>query len=154
MNREILFRGKRLDKFKPGEWIYGYYVPCCFGSFPCRPAIVPEPDGKWEPFEVDPATVGQYTGLTDIKKHKAFVDDIVRYKNAHTVYGIIRFGEIPDQENRLKHIGYYIEWQNDGANMWRDWWRCDLGYWIENPDCEICGNIHDNPELMGGEDDG
>lgn len=67
--REILFRGKSTDN---GEWVYGYYVPVCFGRFPCKPAIVPEPDGTWKPIEVKKETVGQYIGLTDNSGKKIF----------------------------------------------------------------------------------
>lgn len=150
MDREILFRAKRKDN---GEWEYGYY--CNIGyTGQERPYIIPVYASAFYGIEVNPSTVGQYTGLTDTKKHKAFGDDIVCYKGTHTVYGIIRYGEIHDREGRLNHIGYYIEWQNDGANMWGDWWRSDLGYWLTEPNCEICSNVHDNPELIGGEDDG
>ena len=164
MNREILFRGqtrKRGEKVNmagepiDGNWVYGGIFQgsddfsIIYGSS--------EPDNitadNLAKYVVYTDTVGQYTGLTDTKKHKAFGDDIVCYKGTHTVYGIIRYGEIHDREGRLNHIGYYIEWQNDGANMWGDWWRSDLGYWLTEPNCEICSNVHDNPELIGGEDD-
>lgn len=145
MNREILFRGKRLDN---GEWVESHSIlRVCDGVYKL------DTIDKW--MMVDPSTVGQYTGKNDRNQHRAFVGDIVRCRNEqHTVYGIIRFGEITDTEGGSKHIGYYIEWQNDGANMWGDWWRRDLGYWLDDQHCEICGNLHDNPELIGGEDDG
>lgn len=130
MDREILFRGKRLDKFRPGEWIYGYYVPCCFGSFPCRPAIVPEPDGQWEPFEVDPSTVGQYTGKT-VKTGKVFQDDICK-----SIDGV--FLVVWDDEKAAFMMQFY-----DGYNerlYLEDMWE----------DSEVIGSVHDNPELMGG----
>lgn len=75
--REILFCGKRIDN---GEWIEGYYVPACFGRFPCRPAIVPEPNDEWKPIEVNPKTVGQFAGLPDKNGTDIFEDDIVRVK--------------------------------------------------------------------------
>lgn len=133
MDREILFRGKRLDKFRPGEWIYGYYVPCCFGSFPCRPAIVPEADGQWEPFEVDPSTVGQYTGLTDKNGKKIFEGDIIRWvdwkKNVREA--AVRY----DPEwNR------FCVWLNGAESM-------GVNQHLSE-DIEVIGNVHDNPELM------
>lgn len=162
MDREILFRGFQEEadgksiaiingNSKRGTWIYGNLVRTDDGVYIIQNYVPPH---MLPQYEVVPSTVGQYTGLTDTKKHKAFVDDIVRYKNTHTVYGVIRFGEIPETKGKWKHIGYYIEWQNDGANMWGVWWRYDLGYWLDDPRCEICGNIHDNPELIGGEDNG
>lgn len=61
--REIKFRGKRLDN---GEWIYGYLwiIPgvnlhyILTGKINIR-------DCSIEKYEVDPETVGQYTGLKD-----------------------------------------------------------------------------------------
>lgn len=133
MDREILFRGKRKDKFKPGKWIYRYYVPCCFGVFPCRPAIVPRPDGQWEPFEVEPDTVGRCTGLTDKNGVKIF--DGGRLYDPH--------------ENMI----YIVEWSSEKAmfQMAHDWRRRNMEF---SSYCEVIGNIHDNPELMGGDNDG
>ena len=132
--REILFRGKRTDD---GEWIEGYYCPCCFGRFPCRPAIVPKDrmdDGSWEPKEIIPETVGQYIGLTDKNGTKIFEGDVVRTKYGRPCI-VIWFASkrevgwdlqvVPTQEG--------LKYKAPSVN--------DL-YLPEN--LEVVGNIHDN----------
>ena len=69
--REILFRGKRVDN---GEWVYGSlyiwkeaktspYKKFRIGSFV---------ESRMRHYEVDPSTVGQFTGLTDKNGKKIF----------------------------------------------------------------------------------
>jgi hypothetical protein len=66
--REILFRGKRVDN---GEWVTGDMVSINGETFIyCVPVISTSESGKTGRFgvsgyEVDPSTVGEYTGLTD-----------------------------------------------------------------------------------------
>ena len=72
MEREILFRGKRIDN---GEWVEGNYI---FEDFD-RVGI--HQIGTIIQCFVIPETVGQFTGLTDKNGVKIFEGDIVRRFN-------------------------------------------------------------------------
>lgn len=136
--REILFRGKRIDN---GEWVEGYYCPCSFGRFPCRPAIIIKEDmdnGRWHPEEIIPETVGQYTGLTDKNGTKIFEGDII------------------DTPDRLVKV----VWLTGNSQFDIDFIRYANDVTITNfkgihmrdlKEYEIIGSIHDNPELLDGE---
>ena len=143
--REILFRGKRKDN---GEWIEGYYCPCSFGWFPCRPAIILKEDmdnGYWHPEEIDPETIGQYTGLSDKNGKKIFEGDIVKYKNTGgVVYKGVTLTVIGKVVYNEKTTSFAVYGKDEiGAKY------CDY-FPIKN--IEVIGNIHDNPELLGGEE--
>lgn len=71
MNREILFRGQRLDN---KEEIEGYY--CKFGWLGKeKHYIIPSDASACTPIEVDPNTICQYIGRTDKKGVKIFEGD-------------------------------------------------------------------------------
>lgn len=134
MNREILFRGKRI---KNGEWIEGYYryIPCIN-----RHSILPtNPKNEQEEYPIILETVGQYTGLTDKNGKKIFEGDIVRCSSG--IYGEVKFGLYPAAFSFSdKNQGFYVEFPEDSL------YRKELGYWRNA--VVVVGNIYDNPELL------
>lgn len=140
MAREILFRGKRTDN---GEWGEGFYEKynggdylnvqtdkLNSGGYPIREFV-----------EVIPETVGQYTGLRDKNGRKIFEGDIVVTNKFCT----------PD-------IKYIVEYDVDIATyIGAHKQGCVKHFTTFSGDAdefEIVGNIHDNPEMMEGKQDG
>lgn len=136
--REILFRGKRIDD---GEWVYGSpifqenYVSILFWNME---------EFEFEAYPVIPETVGQYTGLLDKNGKKIFEGDIVKhYNNFNDGYDVgVIFWDLDFIGWRRTSIGRFHKISNNTYKL--------------NPTCvyEVIGNIHDNPELLGGVDNG
>lgn len=136
--REIKFRGKRLDN---GEWLYGNLIelrnpfnqadsPVCF-IMP-KEVNIAEPDSIAEQEVVDPATVGQFTGLLDKHGEEIYEGDVVRTLSGFV--GYMRYNErFIRFEVAAPHESYDNERNPDGVP--RESW-------------EVIGNIHDNPELL------
>lgn len=133
--REILFRGKRIDD---GEWVYGYLAAYDLISTE-YPEDVSDAMGKYYdeiPYvgfvEVDPKTVGQFTGLT-AKGKKIFEGDLCLC-NRNINSGV---------DKQVFHINFdteYGQWVGNSrsSNITADEFNL----------CEIVGNTHDNPELL------
>ena len=118
--REILFRGKRTDN---GEWVQGYYSPANIPLVGCLGHFINV--GGYEAIEIEPETVGQYTGLKDKNGTKIFEGDIIK--------GTFLGFPIPIEDDVFS-----ICWQEDVAGY--------KANYFEN--VEVIGNIHDNPELL------
>lgn len=134
--REILFRGKRLDNEK---WVEGHLVVCKNNGRSFITELIEVDEDSWLYWEVNPNTVGQYTGLTDKNGNKIFEGDIIRCNNRVEVYiGLVDW----DICNPSMCIRYTSEKGFDHIEY--DFIICG------NMTIEILGNIHDNPELMKG----
>lgn len=140
--REILFRGKSTDT---GAWVYGYYC----GPFGCfdEHEICDIADPTCSRVDVDTETVGQYTGLTDNNGQRIFEGDIGRYKQTD---GAKRDGEPIICTGKVvynaKTASYAVEGKDEKGVKYFDYFPIN--------DFEVIGNIHDNPELIGGTEDG
>lgn len=154
MAREILFKAKRKDN---GEWVEGFYFCMVHDDgrhvhhfiMPLRSDLSLGTSIEKIQVEIDINTLCQYTGLTDKNGNKIWENDIVKYHFGEEV-APIRFGEYQSCFDSAKtaHIGFYVDWNNNKAL------RKDLGYWVNMIDCNVIGNIFDNPELLGGADNG
>ncbi|MDU7339330.1 MAG: YopX family protein [Clostridium sp.] len=121
--REILFRGKRLDN---GKWVQGYI----FKMWECAYILWGTTNGIPNMIEVDPETVGQFTGLMNKNETKGFEGDIV---SSGSSIGAIVF-----------NCGKFaIRWIVN-----KDFWSDTI--FVHLPSCEIIGNRWDNPELLEG----
>lgn len=125
MNREIKFRGKRLDN---GEWVYGYLADENYINNINEIAMPSE--------EVDPSTVGQCTGLKDRNGREIYEGDILN--NYDEPNPLIVTWDASMCAFTLCDIDGEIE--SDFASI-----EIRIGVCI---DAEIVGNIHDNPELV------
>lgn len=135
--REILFRGKRTDT---GEWARGF-------PFSYQARLVVEGIETWDgdKHRIDPSTVGQYTGLQDRNGTRIFEGDILRVAKKMNGIGDYFFPPAPFPALCV------VKW-DFCAWMWEV--QGKETYYIHFPDawchyeCEVVGNVHDNPELL------
>lgn len=136
--REILFRGKSIMH---GDWVYGYLnqhrgnirydcdcEPIADECYYINDWQAKIDNGMYgQDYKVDPETVGQFTGLTDRNGVKIFEGDIVLHKGECGL------------------VGYSYDY----GIFEVDFDYCFAGFIdISASNCEVIGNIYDNPELL------
>ena len=125
MDREILFRGKRIFD---NEWVYGDFLQV-IGQKP-KVTCIMEQTPVAKNFTVVPETVGQYTGLTDKNGKRIFEGDIIRREN--------------DDIFEIAYIEKYMRFVARRPNTVFSVFSMDT--------VEIIGNIHDNKQMLGRAD--
>ena len=145
--REILFRGKRTDC---GEWVEGYLnqhrgrviFDCCCNAINANDYYINDWTEKLDTdlygcvYKVIPETVGQYTGLTDKNGKRIFEGDIVSLvKHDGLIYKVVY---VPCRYELVNSKGV----------------NCFVLDIYKSENIEVIGNIYDNPELLGGENNG
>lgn len=145
--RDIIYRGKTKD----GEWEYGGVVIYEKDAF-----IITKEDFSWSIMgdrgdydgcitPVLPETVGQYTGLTDKNGKKIFEGDILKIARVSDSIGSYYFPPL------VYPVNVVVRWD---MCAWTWETLCKDKRYIHFPDawchyeCEVIGNIHDNPELL------
>lgn len=132
-----LYRGKRKDT---GEWVEGFYC--------ANPALDRRLYGErhWITsgenglsYEVDPATVGQYTGLLDKNGKRVFEADVCRFRE-WSRGEMCWIGNIHYENQQFVISG--------GPNK-----ECETPFCLQLSrfvagNIEAIGTIHDNPELL------
>lgn len=154
--REILFRGKRCDN---GEWVEGFYVRADHhwhnnGIHKDWIICGASANGGWfalhNKYAVKKESLGQFTGLTDKNGKKIFEGDcwldtdgdylvyVVEFRDGQ--FGFVCYGV----QGMLMPYGFDEDAGGFGEIEF-------LPFTDFNMDLiEITGNIHDNPELIGG----
>lgn len=142
---EILFRGKRIAN---GKWVSGYYVVrkrpyfkdkgADFEHIICDNLVIDDFNDKQFvdtipiTYSVDPETVSQYTGLTDVNGNKTFEGDIV----------ISDYIDYEDERG-------VVQWDSDIAKFIITFSTFTIDFDnVYGRELEIVGNIYDNPELL------
>lgn len=131
MEDRYLFKAKRIDN---REWVQGALLihdtdaATIFNQHPA--------DGSLQGFEVDPSTICQCTGLKD-KNGKLIWENDIMVAHLDEDY--------PEDETYIR-----ILWHRSGfcskENGSKDITPVDK---FDQEHFEVCGNIFDNPELLG-----
>ena len=164
---KILFKAKRIDD---GEWIIGDLITTVFlrreegredepipyildvtkADYDCFDDLA-EDNGI---FEVFPETSSKYTGLTDKNGMKIWENDLVDFED--TGEEGYEYKEGFDFQNRA-----VVVWNNgrfeldnflsDNSEVMELMNNCHEDFWNTLKDCQVIGNIIDNPGLLNSQ---
>jgi uncharacterized phage protein (TIGR01671 family) len=147
MNRTVKFRGKTLIN---GEWIFGSYLNQYFSTKSQKliDAIAYTVGNQTFRPQVDPSTVGEFTGLSDKNGKEIYEGDIVKWghmSNSRENPVRIAIVEIlPDIQFRILNFKDYEQ-----PVIFR---YGSFAYQNTQKALEIIGNQWDNPELLKQEE--
>lgn len=157
MNREIKFRGRLVNS---KEWTEGNLCIRVDGNY----IITPDETVLGKYGKVDKETVGQYTGLHDKNGKEIYEGDIVltqplrdrpfsQKAKSKRLRGIVQYQVLCGKNfigepDKIKYWG--AEWDIEIINK-KDYEKYHNYGWGLFFECEVIGNIYDNPELLGGE---
>lgn len=129
--REVLFRG-----YSPfyKRWVVGDLL---VGGIDYETAIREKQGEMWVICRVDPATIGQFTGVLNKRGTWIFEGDIVR-QGKFTI-SVVEFCTEEVASCGCCYPGFV------GSGF--------KATGVDLSKCEVIGNIHDNPELMEGKSD-
>lgn len=142
-----LWRGKRIDNKK---WVEGHYFYQQKGILEGDVHYIVTYRGwgfSW--LRVDPSTLGECTGLRDKNGKLIFEGDIVRaYYNPDEMVavGTICYGKFFDVDSvdSYGYLGWCINVNGNCVSL--------LQPEADGIIIEVIGNIHDNPELLKGDE--
>lgn len=144
MNREVEFRGKRLDN---NEWLHGDLMHDNQGGCYIYPL---DAENLYVENKVDKDTVGQFTGMTDKHGVKIFEGDIVCKRD---LTFNLQYKGVVVYNSAIGCFRIHIEGESKGTTMRMGFEASDV---YDDGKCtvpvkydyEVIGNIHDNSELL------
>ena len=146
---EMKFRGKRIDD---GEWVYGSYIYVRHERNR-ESHFVQEIDATWiskpeysrgwshNKYEVRPESIGQFTGRKDKKRTKEYPEGQEIYK------GDTLKNPNDPRGNKLFDVAWsemFHGWIGNSQTECLQMKPCVFD------ECEVVGNIYDNPKLLEG----
>lgn len=138
MKREIKFRGKRIKADDPLErWIEGSYIE--YTNIRDEKVVRIMSKSGYQN-EVNPDTIGQFTGLYDKNEIEIYEGSIIRWRRDGKLY-LVKF-----------YAGmFYASVEELNKGVYGGFPLHVLTVSEEDEyKCEVCGNIYDNSELLKG----
>lgn len=132
MKRTIKFRGKTTAN---GHWVYGSLIAYNNGAYAIR-------NSKSQPW-VQADSIGQFTGLPDRNGKEIYGGDIITVRGEYprvVLWDKVSWALMPCEHYNDKHF-WVMNLQHPGNDWWEEF----------ADEMEVVGNIHDNPELLSGE---
>lgn len=161
--RDVMFRGKRCDN---SEWVQGFYVRADHhwhknGIHKDWIICGASANGGWfalhNKYAVKAESIGQFTGLTDCNGKKIFEGDLLNgfdypfFRSEDKVHNY--FAEIVWFD---ENCAFGLVTHKHPTSKVRGISAGNTDYIEEFDPCEweVIGNIYDNPELLGGAENG